>query len=183
MTTALLLFGVAVLAWAALAFNRLVRLRNRVRAAWADIDVQLTRRHDLVPQLLATVKAHASHERGTLGEVAELRARAVSLNSPAALGQVESALERALGRLFALNEAYPDLNASDSFVRLQEDLVAIEDHLQFARRYYNGSVRDYNTAIQQVPALLIARAFRFPASEFYQADADERAVASVGPSS
>lgn len=179
MGLALALIGIAVLIWAALAFNRLVGLRNQMRSAWADIDVQLTRRHDLVPQLVAAVKAYAGHERATLEAVTELRARAVELNSPARLGEVEAALERALGRLFALKEAYPELKASENFGRLQRDLVDVEDHLQYARRFYNGAVRDYNTAIQRVPDLLIARGFGFAPGEFYQAEAEERAASRV----
>lgn len=169
MSTVLLLVGLAVLVWAGFAFNRLVRLRNQVRAAWADIDVQLIRRHDLVPQLVAAVKAYATHERAALAAVTELRAQAVTLSSPARLGEVESALEQAMSRLFALEEAYPDLKASDNFARLQRDLVDVEDHLQYARRFYNGAVRDYNTTMQRIPDLLIARGFGFAIAEFFQA--------------
>jgi LemA protein len=167
--------------WAIFAFNRIIRLRNQTRAAWADIDVQLTRRHDLVPQLVAAVKGYAGHERGVLKAVTVLRSRALAqLDSPANLGEVELELERALNRLFALREAYPALEASDTFVRLQRDLVAVEDHLQFARRFYNGAVRDYNTAIQRLPDLVLARAFGFADAEFYQARAEERAPVDVG---
>ena len=161
-------------AWAVVAFNRLVRLRNQVRAAWADIDVQLARRHDLVPPLVAAVRAYAGHERATLEAVTELRAQALSLTSPARLGEVESALEQALSRLFALREAYPDLKANENFAQLQRDLVEVEDHLQFSRRFYNGSVRDYNTAIERVPDLVIARAGGFTSAEFFQARDEER---------
>jgi LemA protein len=179
LSTVLALIGLAVVVWAAFVFNRLVGLRNRVRAAWADIDVQLTRRHDLVPQLVAAVQAYAGHERATLEAVAELRARAVGLSSPARLGEVEAALEQALHRLFALKEAYPELKASDNFLRLQRDLVDVEDHLQFARRFYNGSVRDFNTGIERFPDLLVARTFRFAPREFYQAGSRERAAPRV----
>lgn len=172
----LLLAALAALAWVGFAFNRLVRLRNQVSAAWADVDVQLTRRHDLVPALVATVKGYAAHERGTLEAVTELRARAVEIDSPARLGEVESALERGLARLLALREAYPELRASDNFAQLQRDLVDVEDHLQYARRFYNGAVREYNTTLQRVPDLLIARAFGFAGAEYYQAGADERAT-------
>jgi LemA protein len=173
------LVGLAVLGWAAFAFNRLVGLRNRVRAAWSDIDVQLTRRHDLVPQLVAAVRGYASHERATLEAVTELRARALTLTSPARLAEVEAELEQGLGRLIALREGYPDLKASGNFARLQSDLVAVEDHLQFARRFYNGSVRDYNTAIARVPDVMIARAFGFGPREFYQAEPEERGARRV----
>jgi LemA protein len=184
MNTILLLLALGLMAWAGFAFNRLIRLRNQTRAAWADIDVQLTRRHDLVPQLVAAVQGYTGHERGVLAAVTELRAQALAQrDSPAKLGEVEAGLEQALGRLFALKESYPDLEASDNFVQLQRDLVAIEDHLQFARRFYNGAVRDYNTAIQKVPDMLIARAFGFGDAEFYQARAEERAAVKVGPAS
>ncbi len=179
LTTVLMLIGLALLLWAGIAFNRLVRLRNQMRAAWADIDVQLTRRHDLVPQLVAAVKGYAGHERGVLEAVTELRTRAVSLTSPARLGDVESSLEQALSRLFALKEAYPDLKANENFAQLQRDLVEIEEHLQYARRFYNGAVRDYNTTIQRVPDMLIARAFGFTEGEYFQAGADERAPVRV----
>jgi LemA protein len=174
MVVALLLIVAAVLVWTAFMFNRLVGLRNRVRAAWADIDVQLARRHDLVPQLVAAVQAYTGHERATLEAVTDLRARAVTLTSPARLGEVETALEKALNRLFALREAYPDLAASDNFLRLQRDLVEVEDQLQYARRFYNGSVRDYNTGIQRVPDLVVARATGFRDAEFFQAAPGER---------
>jgi LemA protein len=179
LTTILLVAVAAVLAWAAWAFNRLIRLRNQTRAAWADIDVQLTRRHDLVPQLVAAVQGYVGHERGVLAAVTQLRAQAVALRSPAQLGVVEAALEQALGRLFALKEAYPDLKASANFAQLQRDLVAVEEHLQFARRFYNGAVRDYNTTIQRVPDMIIARAFGFGDAEFYQARDEERPAVGV----
>lgn len=169
MTSLALAAAAALVLAGAFLFNRLVRLRNQVEAAWADIDVQLRRRHDLVPQLVAAVKAYAQHERATLEAVTEIRARALDTDRPAPLGRVESALEEALGRIFALRETYPDLGADETFLRLQRDLVEVEEHLQFARRYYNGSVRDYNTAIQRIPDALVARAFGFRQEEFFQA--------------
>ena len=179
MVTALILIAVAALVWAAFAFNRLVRLRNQVRTAWADIDVQLRRRHDLVPQLVAAVKGYAGHERGVLTAVTELRAQAVALTSPSKLGEVETSLEKALTQLFALKEAYPDLKANENFLQLQNDLVDVEDHLQYARRFYNGAVRDYNTAIQHFPGMLIAHAGGFGESEFFHAEEGERAGVKV----
>lgn len=179
MTGVVVLIVLAVLVWAVFVYNRLVRLRNQVRTAWADIDVQLTRRHDLVPQLVVAVQGYAGHERAIMEAVTTLRAQAVTLSSPARLGEVESALEQALVRLFALKEAYPDLKASDNFAQLQRDLVEIEEHLQYARRFYNGAVRDYNDTVQRVPDLAIARAGHFIASEFYQARDEERAVVHV----
>jgi LemA protein len=168
-----------VAAWVVLVFNRLVRLRNQMRTGWADIDVQLTRRHDLVPQLVAAVRAYAGHERAVLETVTELRTQALQQSSPTRLGEVESKLEGALTRLFALQEAYPDLKASDNFLQLQRDLVEIEDHLQYARRFYNGAVRDYNDAVQRVPDRVVARSFDFRSGEFYQAGAEERAAVRV----
>jgi LemA protein len=173
-TVVWLLVGLAILAWGAFVFNRLVRLRNQVRSAWADIDVQLKRRHDLVPDLVATVQGYAGHERGALERVTELRARAVGLDGPSRLGEVESDLQQALARVIVLQEAYPDLKANETFLQLQRDLVEIEDHLQYARRFYNGSVRDYHNGIQRVPDLVVARTFGFRPTEFFQATADER---------
>jgi LemA protein len=169
----------AVVVWGAVSFNRLVRLRNQVRTAWADIDVQLRRRHDLVPQLVAAVKGYAGHEQGVLTAVTELRAQAVALQSPGKLGEVENALEKSLTQLFALKEAYPDLKANESFLRLQNDLVEVEDQLQYARRFYNGAVRDYNTTIERFPDMIVAQAGGFRPAEFFTAEEDERAPAKV----
>ena len=177
LTTLLLsCLAIALLAWAIMAFNRLVRLRNQVRTAWADIDVQLIRRHDLVPPLVTAVKAYAGHERAVLEAVTELRTQALSQQSRPQLAAVEQSLEQALGRLFALKEAYPDLKASENFMQLQRDLVEVEEQLQYARRFYNGAVRDYNDASQRFPALLVARGFGFAAAEFFQAEGDSRAA-------
>ncbi len=170
----ILIAAVALVVWVVFAFNGLVRSRNQVRSAWADIDVQLTRRHDLIPRLVTAVKAYAAHERATLEAVTELRAQAVATQRPGALGEVESALEQALGRLFALREAYPDLKANENFQDLQRELVDVEDHLQFARRFYNGAVRDLNVRIQRFPDLFVAGAFGFAETEFFQAGDEER---------
>jgi LemA protein len=169
----------AITIWIVFAYNRLVRLRNQVRTAWADIDVQLTRRHDLVPQLVSAVQGYASHEKTVLQAVTDLRSQALTLRSPARLGEVETALEQALSRVLALTEAYPDLKASENFSQLQRDLVKIEEHLQYARRFYNGAVRDYNDTVQRVPDVAIARMFRFEAAEFYQARDEERPAVQV----
>lgn len=179
MTTILILIVLAVILWAVFGYNRLVRLRNQVRTAWADIDVQLKRRHDLVPQLVAAVQGYAGHERGVLTAVTELRAQAVALTSPAKLGEVESSLERALTRLFALKEAYPDLKANENFLQLQRDLVEVEDHLQYSRRFYNGAVRDYNNTIQRFPDMLVANAAGFTEQEFFSASEEDRAPVRV----
>ena len=176
MTLLALVIPAALAAWLMLAYNRLVRLRNQHRTAWADIDVQLQRRHDLVPSLVAAVQAYAGHESATLQAVSELRAQALSQTQPARLGEVEASLERELGRLIALKESYPDLKANQNFEQLQRDLVDTEEQLQYARRFYNGAVRDYNDATQRFPALLVARGFGFAAAEFFQAEGDSRAA-------
>lgn len=176
---AIVILLLAVVAWAVFIYNRLVRLRNQVRTAWADIDVQLARRHDLVPQLVSAVRAYASHESAVLETVTSLRARALEQPGPRELGEVESELERAIGRLFALQEAYPELRASENFARLQRDLVDVEEHLQYARRFYNGAVRDYNDATQRIPDLVVARGFGFHGAEFFQAGVGERVAPAV----
>ena len=175
---------IGLIAWAIAVFNRLVRARNQVRTAWADIDVQLTRRHDLVPQLVAAVKGYAAHESALLETVTQLRAQAISAQAvpargAAQLGQVESQLEQALVRMVALQEAYPDLKASDNFSQLQRGLVEVEDHLQYARRFYNGAVRDNNDAVQRVPQRFVAHAFGFAEAGFFQAAADARPAVAV----
>lgn len=175
----LLVLATAIAVWLVVIHNRLVRLRNQVSNAWADIDVQLTRRHDLVPMLVAAVKGYAGHERSLLESVAQLRTQAQATQGPAALGDVEAQLEQGLGRIFALREAYPDLQASANFIQLQRDLVEVEGHLQYARRFYNGAVRDLNDGVQKVPDVIVARLFGFAPAEFFQAQAHERAATSV----
>jgi LemA protein len=170
----MLVIAAIVAAWVMFSYNRLVRLRNQVRTAWADIDVQLTRRHDLVPQLVAAVRGYASHEQAVLQAVTDLRSQALALQSPAKLGEVETALEQALSRVLALKEAYPDLKASENFSQLQRDLVKVEETLQYARRFYNGAVRDLNDGVQRVPDVVIARTLGFTSAEFYQARDEER---------
>lgn len=170
----MLLIAAIVAVWLVFSYNRLVRLRNQVRTAWADIDVQLTRRHDLVPQLVAAVRGYASHEQTVLQAVTDLRSQALALKSPAQLGEIETALEQAVSRVLALKEAYPDLKASENFSQLQRDLVKVEETLQYARRFYNGAVRDLNDGVQRVPDVVIARSFGFSSAEFYQARDDER---------
>lgn len=164
----------ALAAWAMVAYNRLVRLRNQVATAWADIDVQLQRRHDLVPQLVAAVQGYVNHESAVLEAVTALRTRALALRDPAELGQVETELEQALGHLLLLREAYPELEASANFAALQRDLVDVEEQLQYARRFYNGAVRDLNDGVQRVPDVLVARTFGFGEAAFFQAAADTR---------
>ena len=176
---AIALLLLALGAWMVIAFNRLVRLRNQVRTAWADVDVQLIRRHDLVPSLVSAVQAYAGHEKAVLATVTGLRAQALAAQAPGKLGDIESALEQGIGRLLALQEAYPDLKASDNFSQLQRDLVQVEEQLQYARRFYNGAVRDLNDAVQRVPDLFVARAGGFDNAEFFQADDSGRAAVKV----
>ncbi len=179
MTYLLILVALAMGAWAIAIYNRLVSRRNQVSTAWADIDVQLLRRHDLVPSLVTAVQAYAGHEQAVLTAVTELRAQAVAARAPGKLGEIETALEQGIGRLLALQEAYPDLKASQNFAQLQRDLVEVEEHLQYARRFYNGSVRDLNDAVQRFPDLLVARAAGFDQAEFFQADEAGRAAVEV----
>jgi LemA protein len=167
--------ALVVVAGAVIVFNELVAARNQVRAAWSDIDVQLTRRHDLVPQLVAAVKGYADHERATLTTLTELRSRAVAAASLADKAEAEGELARQIDRILALQERYPDLKASANFLALQHDLVEIEDHLQYARRFYNGAVRDFNTKIETFPSLIVARAMAFRPAEFFRSGTDQEA--------
>jgi LemA protein len=163
--------GMALAALVAVTFNDMVTARNRVRAAWADIDVQLQRRHDLVPPLAAIVRGYAAHESAVVQSVTESRARALAAAGVTARGMAEAALGNGLARLLAIQENYPDLKASGNFRDLQNQLVAIEDAVQAARSRYNETVRAYNTLIQQFPEVMLARPFGFRAQEFFQADA------------
>jgi LemA protein len=167
--------ALVVVAGIVIVFNELVAARNQVRAAWSDIDVQLTRRHDLVPQLVAAVKGYADHERTTLTLLTELRSRAVAAASLADKAEAEGELAKQIDRILALQERYPDLKASDNFLALQRDLVEIEDHLQYARRFYNGAVRDFNTKIETFPSLIVARAMAFRPAEFFRSGTDQEA--------
>jgi LemA protein len=154
-------------------YNGLVRLRVRVDNSWADIDVQLKRRYDLIPNLVETVKGYASHEKDTLEAVIEARNRAMAVQGPEEKAQAENVLTGALRQLFALAEAYPQLRAVESFTELQGSLNEIEDAVQSARRYYNAVVRDYNTKIQTVPSNLVAGMFGFQPRQFFGLE-DER---------
>ena len=156
-------------------YNRLVRSRNRVRTAWSDIDVQLQRRHDLIPKLVKAVDAYAKYEKATLEAVTELRAEAMRVIDVDARGEAEQALSDSVDRLLALAENYPDLKANENFLKLQSELVETENYLQFARRYYNGSVRDYNTMTETVPSNVVASVFGFEPRAFFQKTADEAA--------
>ncbi len=163
--------GVLVLV-AVYGYNRLVRLRNEAGTGWANIDVQLQRRADLIPNLVEAVKGYAAHERGVFEEVTRARAALQQASSPGSAATANEALTAALGRLFAVAEAYPDLKASESFLRLQEDLTDTEDKISAARRYYNATVMRFNTAVQSVPWLLLARPLGFREREFFSAEGD-----------
>lgn len=169
----------ALLVVAVLGYNRLVRLRNEVDTGWANIEVQLERRADLIPNLVEAVKGYAAHERGTFEAVTEARAALVRAGSPHAAAEADDLLSAALGRLFAVAEAYPELRASENFLRLQEDLTDTEDKISAARRYYNATVLRFNTAIQTLPWALVAGALGFRAREFFSAGEDARAVPQV----
>lgn len=164
---------------AVLLFNRLVRLRNEVNAGWSNIDVQLRRRNDLIPNIVETVKGYAAHERGVFDEVTAARAAVSGAGSPAATAAASDVLSGALGRLFAVAEAYPELKASDNFRELQAELTDTEDKIAAARRYYNSVVQTYNTGIQSFPALLFAGALGFHAREFFATGEAERATPQV----
>lgn len=155
-------------------FNRLVRLRNEVDTGWSNIDVQLKRRNDLIPNLVETVKGYAAHERGVFEAVTNARAAMARASTPAEAGAADSLLGQALGRLFAVAEAYPDLKASQNFLNLQAELTDTEDKIAAARRYYNATVLAFNTATQTFPSLLIAGAAGFRAREFFAAGEGER---------
>ncbi len=174
MTTVLLVLALIIVAGAVL-YNRLVAGRNQVRTAWSDIDVQLQRRHDLIPRLVTAVDQYAKYERATLEAITELRREAIRTADVEARGAVEEKLSEGLERLIALAESYPDLKANENFLSLQGELVETENFLQFARRYYNGSVRDYNTMTETVPSNLIAGLFKFSPKPFFQKSSDEAA--------
>jgi LemA protein len=172
-----ILVAIALLVLAGIViFNRLVAERNQMRAAWSDIDVQLMRRHDLTPQLVTAVKAYAAHERGTLETLTELRTRTRAAAALADRARLEDQLGAQIERLLALQESYPDLKANQNFLQLQRDLVAIEDHLQYARRYYNGAVRQLNTRIEHFPELIVARLAGFQRGEFFEASVQQRSA-------
>lgn len=157
---------------AAFGYNRLVRLRNEAETGWANIDVQLQRRADLIPNLVEAVRGYAAHERAVFEEVTKARTALQQAAGPSQAGDANELLTVALGRLFAVAEAYPELQASENFLRLQEDLTDTEDKISAARRYYNATVMHYNTAAQSVPWLLIARPFGFREKEFFSASGD-----------
>ena len=175
MTTTIVAVLVLIAILGVVFYNRLIRSRNRVDTAWSDIDVQLQRRHDLVPRLVTAVDQYAKYERATLEAVTELRSEAMRQADVRARGKVEQELSAGIERIIALAENYPDLKANENFLNLQNELVETENYLQFARRYYNGSVRDYNTMTESVPSNIVANMFNFTLREFFQKSSDDAA--------
>ena len=170
---------VLVVLWLVFTYNGLISARNRTQEAWSEIDVELKRRHDLIPNLVNTVQGYMGHERGTLEAVTNARAGAVAAGAtgdPAKIGQAENVLSQSLRSLFAVSENYPDLKAISAFTNLQETLTATEDKIEFSRRFYNGNVRDYNIKLQTLPTSLIAGMLGFKPFAFFQADAADREV-------
>ena len=165
--------------WFVFTYNNLVQQRNRTQEAWSEIDVELKRRHDLIPNLVNTVQGYMGHERGTLEAVTNARAAAVAAGAtgdPSKIGPAENMLTQSLRSLFAVTENYPDLKAISAFTNLQETLTATEDKVEFSRRFYNGNVRDYNTSLQTLPTSLVAGMLGFKPFAFFQADASDREV-------
>jgi len=154
-------------------YNKLIRLKNTVRSSWSDIDVQLKKRYDLVPNLVETVKGYASHERSLFEKVTEARTVAMRSSSPAEKAKAENILTETLKSLFAVAEAYPDLKANANFQQLQSQLKELEDNIEYARRYYNAVVRDYNILTESVPSNIIASIFKFVKEEFFELEAPE----------
>jgi len=174
--------AVLLLVWAVLIYNRLVARRQQTREGWSGIDVQLKRRADLIPNLVETVKGYTDYERRTLETLTEMRGRAIAAaNAPAGTrAAAEAHVTAALGQLFAVAENYPDLKASDTYLGLQEELSDIENHIQMARRYYNGTVRNLNTLIESFPSNLVAQRFGFAKADYFEVDdAADRALPEV----
>jgi len=161
--TVLLLYAIYI-------YNRLVRYRNRVANAWSDIDVQLKRRHDLIPKLVAAIRQYTQYESATLEGIIELRLQSQQARRVGEIGGIEAHLGAGIHKLFALVEAYPQLKASASFLNLQNDISEVENHIQMARRYYNGAVRMLNVRIESFPDLLLARVFHYRQAEYFEID-------------
>jgi LemA protein len=167
---------VVLILWIIMIYNGLVTMRQRVNQAFADVDVQLKQRHDLIPNLVETVKGYAAHERGTLEEVVKARNAAMSAQGPAQQAAAENMLTGALRQMFALSESYPDLKANANFQQLQAELTDIENKLAAARRFFNNAVQEYNTGIQQFPAALFAASLGFAQKDFFDLGEDRKTV-------
>jgi LemA protein len=176
-TSTLIVLAVIVVfvLWAITVYNGLVTMRQRVNQAFADIDVQLRQRHDLVPNLVETVKGYAAHERGTLDDVVKARNAAVAAQGPTQQAAAENMLSGALRQLFALSEAYPDLKASANFQQLQAELTDLENKIAASRRFFNSAVQEYNAGIQRFPAALFAGSFGFAQKDYFDLGADRQA--------
>src|SRR3984893_9644839 len=177
-TTGWIVLGgiVVIVLWAISVYNRLVTLRQRVGQAFADIDVQLKQRHDLIPNLVETVKGYAAHERGTLEAVIQARNTAMTAQGPAQQAAAENALTGALRQIFALSEAYPNLKANENFQQLQRELTDLENKIAASRRFFNNAVQEYNTGIQRFPAALFAGALGFTEKQFFDLGAERQTV-------
>jgi LemA protein len=176
----LVVIVVLILLWGVSAYNGLVRLRNQVQEAWRQIDVELTRRHDLIPNLVETVKGYASHERETLDAVVRARAAATAPGaSVAQQAQQEGELSQALGRLLAISEAYPDLKANQNFLALQNELAQTEDRIAAGRRFYNANVRELNTKVESLPTNIIAGVGHFERADYFEAEPQSRSAPQV----
>ncbi len=172
--------AVLVLIFAIFMYNRLIRSRNILNEAWSGIDVQLKRRHDLIPNIIETVKGYVKHERKVLEEITNLRSRLAGPATVQEKGQLENSFSQALKSIFALAEAYPDLKANQNFIELQQTLADAEEQIQLARRYYNGAARDYNIMVESFPGNIMARMFGFSKAEFFEIElATEREVPGV----
>lgn len=171
-----ILVVVAAVGWALWMYNKLVSLKNQAEEAWSDIEAQLKRRHNLIPNLVSTVKGYASHERATLDSVTQARTAAMAAETPAQHAAAENALSSTLKTLFAVSENYPDLKANANFLELQRELSDTEDKILASRRFYNTTVRDLNTAVESVPTNIIANLFSFKKREFFELE-DEAARA------
>ena len=178
-TIVLIAVAVLLLLWVVVTYNGLVRLRNRIQNAWAQIDVQLRRRYDLIPNLVETVKGYAAHEKGTFEAVTEARANAINAQGPVEQARAENMISGALKSLFAVSEAYPDLKANQNFLALQEELSGTEGRISYARQYYNDAVLRLNTKIQTFPTNILAGMFGFKEHEYFEADDTSRGPVSV----
>lgn len=172
---------VVVVLFAIAIYNRIVALNQRADQAFADVDVQLKQRHDLIPNLVETVKGYATHEKSTLDDVISARNAAQAANGPAAQGQAEGMLSAALGKLFALAEAYPDLKSNTNFLELQRELADVENKIAAARRFFNNAVQEFNTMIQQIPGNFIAPMGGFTRREFFEVPESNRAAVEAAP--
>lgn len=175
MITMLIIIGIlmAVISFVIVTYNKLIRLKNTVKSSWSDIDVQLKKRYDLVPNLVETVKGYASHEKSVFERVTEARSMAMRASSPADKAKAENMLTDTLKTLFALSEAYPELRANANFMQLQSQLKEIEDNIEYSRRYYNAVVRDFNIIVESFPSNIIASMFAFKQEEFFELESPE----------